>query len=176
MPRSDFNGLALGTRLASGLGRARQKYVFVPYRDLAYAIIPPPAYSVRIKDLTRKELIQRLYSVKHAHCPVDGNNLPAQRSPPVKLECMSDEEIVATLHHPHSCLPPVRSCDTPNASETKQNYTPEELHQLTGCHRFCNYQHIISSMKDGVLLNTGKFPLSLGTYATILKESPQQGD
>jgi hypothetical protein len=36
MPRSDFNSLALGTRLASGLGRSRQKYVFVPYRDLAY--------------------------------------------------------------------------------------------------------------------------------------------
>jgi hypothetical protein len=36
MPRSDFNSLALGTRLASGLGRARQKYVFVPYRELAY--------------------------------------------------------------------------------------------------------------------------------------------
>ncbi len=33
---SDFNSLALGTRLASGLGRARQKYVFVPYRELAY--------------------------------------------------------------------------------------------------------------------------------------------
>jgi hypothetical protein len=40
MPRSDFNGLALGTRLASGLGRARQKYVFVPYRDLAYVTRP----------------------------------------------------------------------------------------------------------------------------------------
>ncbi len=36
MPRSDFNSLALGTRLASGLGRGRQKYVFVPYRELAY--------------------------------------------------------------------------------------------------------------------------------------------
>jgi hypothetical protein len=36
MPRSDFNRLALGTRLASGLGRARQKYVFVPYGELAY--------------------------------------------------------------------------------------------------------------------------------------------
>ncbi len=38
MPRPDFNSLALGTRLASGLGRAHQKYVFVPYRELAYVI------------------------------------------------------------------------------------------------------------------------------------------
>jgi hypothetical protein len=38
MPRSDFNSLALGTHLASGLGPARQKYVFVPYRDLAYVM------------------------------------------------------------------------------------------------------------------------------------------
>ncbi len=36
MPRSDFNSLALVTRRASGLGQARQKYVFVPYRELAY--------------------------------------------------------------------------------------------------------------------------------------------
>jgi hypothetical protein len=31
------------------------------------------------------------------------------------------------------------------------------------------YATIISSTKDGVLHNTGEFPLSLGTYATILK-------
>ncbi len=36
MPRSDFNSLALGTRQASGLGWACQKYLFVPYRELAY--------------------------------------------------------------------------------------------------------------------------------------------
>ena len=40
MPRSDLNGLALGTRLASGLSWARQKYVFVPYRELAYITRP----------------------------------------------------------------------------------------------------------------------------------------
>jgi hypothetical protein len=34
--------LALGTRLASGLSRARQKYVFVPYRELAYVKVPFP--------------------------------------------------------------------------------------------------------------------------------------
>ncbi len=34
---------------------------------------------------------------------------------------------------------------------------------------FCNYQHIIFTTKDGTLINTCKFPLSLGTYATIPK-------
>jgi hypothetical protein len=34
---------------------------------------------------------------------------------------------------------------------------------------FCNYQHIISTSKDGTLLNSGKFPLSLGSYTTIPK-------
>jgi hypothetical protein len=75
-----------------------------PAPPVVLPVIPPPAYSVRLKDLTCEELIQRLYSVKHAHCPVDGDNLPAQPSPLVKLECMSDEEIVATLHRPHSRL------------------------------------------------------------------------
>jgi hypothetical protein len=82
---------------------------------------------------------------------------------------MSDEEIVVELHHPNTRLPPVRPCDTPNSSETKTTYTPEELHRLTGCRRFRNYQHIISGTKDGTLLNTGEFPLSLGTYTTIPK-------
>ncbi len=40
MPRSDFNGLALGTRLVSCLGGAHQKYIYVPYRDLAYVTCP----------------------------------------------------------------------------------------------------------------------------------------
>jgi hypothetical protein len=31
-----LSSLALGTHLASGLGRARKKWVFVPYRELAY--------------------------------------------------------------------------------------------------------------------------------------------
>ena len=100
----------------------------LPAPPVVLPVIPPPAYSVRLKELTRKELIQRLYSVEHTHCLANGDDFPAQQSPPFKLECMSDEEIVATLHHPHSRLPPVRPCDTRNASETKRTYTPEELH------------------------------------------------
>jgi hypothetical protein len=73
------------------------------------------------------------------------------------------------LHHPGTRLPPIHPCDTPNASKNKTTYTPEELHCLTGCHHFRNYQHIILTFIDGTLLNSGKFPLSLGSYATILK-------
>jgi hypothetical protein len=82
---------------------------------------------------------------------------------------MTKDEITTVLHHPNSRLPPVRPCDTPNSSDTKTTYTPEELYHLTGCRHFCNYQHIISTTKDGSLLDTSKFPLSLGTYATIPK-------
>jgi hypothetical protein len=57
----------------------------------------------------------------------------------------------------------------PNACETKTCYSPEELHYLKGCHRICNYQHIISASKDSTLLNSGEFPLTLGFYATIPK-------
>jgi hypothetical protein len=50
-----------------------------------------------------------------------------------------------------------------------ERYTPKELHCLTGCCRFCNYQQTILTTKDGTLINTGKFLSSLGTYATIPK-------
>jgi hypothetical protein len=36
LPRSDSNSPALCTRIASDLSQARPKYVFVPYRELAY--------------------------------------------------------------------------------------------------------------------------------------------
>ncbi len=38
-----------------------------------------------------------------------------------------------------------------------------------GCHRFWNYQHLLATTKNGILINTGKFPLSFGSYATIPK-------
>ncbi len=136
------------------------------------SLIQPPAYSVSLKDLDRDALIQRLYSIELAappRPPPPASEAPKKGPPPTKLECMSTDNIVAHLHHPESCLPPIQPCDTPNLSDTKTTYTPEELHPLTGCHRFCNYQHIILTTKDGILINTGKFPLSLGTYATIPK-------
>ena len=90
-------------------------------------------------------------------------------SSPKELECMSVDEIRSCLHHPSTHFPAIRPCDTPNASDSKSTFTPEDLHRLTGCRRFRNYQHIISTSKDGVLCNTGEFPLSLGAYTTIPK-------
>ena len=99
-----------------------------PSTPVDLSLIPPPAYSVRLKDLDRDELIQRLFLVEHA----PGNpNTPVKSSPPITLVCMTDDEIVTQLHHPNSCPPPVRPCDTPNSSETKTTYTPEKLHRLT---------------------------------------------
>ena len=69
-----------------------------PAPPIILPFIPPPAYSIRLKDLTQEELIQCRYSVEHVQCPDDDNDVPAQRSPPVELECMPNKEIVATLH------------------------------------------------------------------------------
>ncbi len=136
------------------------------------SLIPPPAYSVSLKDLDWDALIQRLYSIELTappRPPTLASEAPKKGPPPTKLECMSTDNIVAQLHHPESCLLPIRPCDTPNSSDTKTTYTPEQLHCLTGCCCFCNDQHIILTTMDGILINTGKFPLSLGTYATIPK-------
>jgi hypothetical protein len=91
------------------------------------------------------------------------------RGMPKALDCMSVEEIRTNLHHPHSHFPPIQPCDTPDASNSKRAFIPEELHRLTGCRRFWNYQYIISTSNGGVLTNTGEFPLSLGTYTPIPK-------
>ena len=125
-------------------------------------LVPPPAYSVSLKDLDRDELIQRLYS--HEHPPVS-----TKLSSSSPLRCMSENEILEELHHSGLSPPPVRPCDTPNASETKSHWTSEELHKIMGCRRFRNYQHLIATSKDGTFFNSGEFPLSLGTYTTIPK-------
>jgi hypothetical protein len=149
-----------------------------PTFDLS--LIPPPAFSTRLRDFNRDKLIQKIYSLEHVTVPTpdapdDNSTTPADitkaQSAPKELECMSKEEIQTYLHHPESCFPPIRPCDTPNASNSKTVFNPEELHCLTGCRRFWNYQHIISMSKGGTLCNTGEFPLFLGAYTTIPKEA-----
>jgi hypothetical protein len=147
------------------------------------SLIPPPFYLVCLKDLTREELISHLYlletspsltsdssSPKTASLKTDMALYPdTSSSRPFWLDCMAEDKIVMILHHPGTRLPPIRQCNTPDASKNKTTYTPEELHHLTGCRHFHNYQYTISTSKDGTLLNSDKFPLYLGSYATILK-------
>jgi hypothetical protein len=93
------------------------------------SLIPPPTFSTCLQDLNRNKLIQRIYSLEHAAAPTP--NVHADTSPtpadsakvqcaPKALDCMSVEEIHTNLHHPHSCFPPIRPCDTPNASDSKK--------------------------------------------------------
>jgi hypothetical protein len=90
-------------------------------------------------------------------------------NPPSKFECMSSSEILSKLHHCNSCPPLVHPCNMPNVSKSKSTFTPGEHHHLTGCRCFRNYQHIILTSKDSILLNSGEFLLLLGSYATIPK-------
>jgi hypothetical protein len=38
-----------------------------------------------------------------------------------------------------------------------------------GCHKFCNYKHILQVSRNGKWVDGGEFPSSLGSYATIPK-------
>jgi hypothetical protein len=158
-----------------------------PSYDLS--LIPPPAFTISLKDLSQDKLIKHFYTVKLGLDSMDttqatvmppatpGHPTPATNitpdtnmiNPPSKLECMFSSEILSQLHHPNSCPPPVRPCNTPNTSKSRTTYTPEELHHLTGCRCFRNHQHIILTSKDGILINSGEFLLLLDSYATIPK-------
>jgi hypothetical protein len=82
---------------------------------------------------------------------------------------MSTDKIVCQLHLTGSQPPPIRPCDTPNASETKSHWTSEEFYCITGCRHFCNYKHLVSVTKNGSFIDSGKFLASLGAYTTIPK-------
>jgi hypothetical protein len=131
---------------------------------------PPPEYSISLQDLDRDELIQWLYSLEHA--PTSAKRKAGLA--PVPLECMTQENIINKLHRPNSILPPVRPCNTPNPSDTKSHWTAEELHHITGCCCFRNYWHLVAASKDGTFIDTGEFPVSVGTYTTLPKASRGQ--
>jgi hypothetical protein len=82
---------------------------------------------------------------------------------------MLREEIILLLHWDGSSLPLVRPCDTANTSDTKTHWTVEELHCTMGCHKFWNYKTLIQVSHDGEWIDGGKFPPSLGSFATIPK-------
>jgi hypothetical protein len=119
-----------------------------PIYDLSN--LPPPKYSISLKDLDKEELIQWLYSLEHAPNSGTGKVVSA----PVPPECMTQENIINKLHRPNLILPPIRPCDTSNPSDTKLHWTAEELHRITGCRHFRNYRHFIAASKDDTFINT----------------------
>jgi hypothetical protein len=91
-----------------------------------------------------------------------------------QLEHMTKEDIIAQLHHPGTTLPPICPSNHTHGSNTKLSWTPEELHRNMGCHCFCNYHHIIDASKDGHLIDTGEFLISLGLYTTPKLQEAKQ--
>jgi hypothetical protein len=130
------------------------------------SLLPPSTYTKSLKDLDREELIQWLYLVEH---PVPPSPTDTKLQSLAPLECMEREEILTLLHHPNTSPPAIQPCDTPNASDTKSHWTAEELHRITGCRRFRNYKHLISTKKDGSFIDNGEFLLSIGSFTTIPK-------
>ena len=85
------------------------------------------------------------------------------------MSAMTSDEVKEHLHHPGSTPPAVRPCNTPNGSNKKTNWTAKDLHRITGCHKFKDYRHLLYTTRDGRWVDTGEFPLSLGSYTTIPK-------
>jgi hypothetical protein len=96
---------------------------------------------------------------------MDSDDAPAS----CLLSTMSSKEITCLLHHPGTSFPSVQPCDTANASDTKTHWSAGELHQIMGCWKFRNYKHLLQVGCDDEWVNGGKFPSSLGSYATTPK-------
>jgi hypothetical protein len=85
-----------------------------------------------------------------------------QAAAPRLLSTMTPEDVACLVHHPGNSFPPVRPCDTANASDTKTHWTAEELHRIMGCRKFRNYKHLLQVSRDGEWINGGEFPPSFG--------------
>ncbi len=137
-------------------------------------LIPPLTFSVKLQDLDSEELLWWLYLAESTHLSsnnhvsnmanntnsTNNTNSPSNTWP--QLERMTKEDIIAQLHHPGTTLPPICPSNHPNGSNIKLLWMPEELHWIKECCCFCNYCHIIDASKDGHLINTSEFLISLG--------------
>jgi hypothetical protein len=82
---------------------------------------------------------------------------------------MSQDNILWLVHHKDAVLPPICLCDTTNSSNKKTHWSAKELHCAMGCRKFKNYKHLLLVSHDSQWVNEGKFPLSLGSFATVPK-------
>ena len=98
---------------------------------LDMSLLLPSMYTQSLNNLDRAELIQGLYTVESHQDQTTQQATNGKSKAPLK--CMSTADIVSTLHHPDTPLPAICPCDTPNASESKSQFTAKELHRLTGC-------------------------------------------
>ncbi len=119
-------------------------------------------------------LSSHLRSLADKVCPSSGPPIPPIPGPPspvalVLLSTMTCNGVLKLLHHSTSSPPADRPYDTPNNSNTKTHWTLEEIHCAMGCQKFQNYRNILQVSRDGEWVDGGKFPPSLGSFATIPK-------
>jgi hypothetical protein len=125
-------------------------------------------------DLVSAQLRSLAESISSLQRPVPTpppGNSPSTKpwSSPVLASTMLREEIILLLHRDGSSLPSVQPCDTANISDTKTHWTAEELNCAMGCRKFWNYKNLLQVSHDGKWIDGGKFPPSLGSFATIPK-------
>jgi hypothetical protein len=106
---------------------------------------------------------------KTSHVPSSNLTVDPASPPLTLLSALPQEKIMEHFHHPDSPLSAVRPCDTANASNTKTHWSGKEIHCIMGCWKFRNYKHILHVSRDGEYVDNGKFPPSLGSFATIPK-------
>ncbi len=130
--------------------------------------ITPTAFTKSLKDANREDLTKLLFTnmAPTGLSPPDGQ---PKRKTPDPLVCMDKKDVIALLHKSDGSPPSIRPCDTPNPLDTKSHWTAKELHRITGCLQFWNHKHLLAVSKDGIFINNGEFPTSIGAYTTISK-------
>ncbi len=92
--------------------------------------LSPPAYFIKLKDLDQDALIQQLYTLEKP--------TQAYTQTPDSMA-----KIATHLHQPGLSLPPIRPCNTHNASKARSHWMLEEPHCITGCHCFWNHNYLL---------------------------------
>jgi hypothetical protein len=82
---------------------------------------------------------------------------------------MSRADVLRLIHHEGAVFSLIRPCDTANSSDKKTHWSAKKLHRAMGCRKFRNYKHLLQVSQDGHWVEGGKFPPSLGSFATVPK-------
>ena len=98
--------------------------------------------------------------------PASAQPAPESTGPRTRI---SSEAILLFSTDPTAPPQDVRSCNTPNESDSLQDITSDKIYHLFGNCRFRNYEHFGQTSKDAKFVQRGEPCLTIGKFANICK-------
>jgi hypothetical protein len=96
---------------------------------------------------------------------------PMESKPTGTRNHISTKALLLFSTDPVAPPPNVRTCTSPNVSDSLQDFTSEKIYYLSGNHRFRNYEHFCQASKEMTFVQGGKPCTFIGEFANTCKRN-----